>query len=318
MSEVFPPLSSVAQVLRTRGSRIFAFRFRFLALAALFSAVVGAAAAAENPWRAPDSGRLLATAGVGQIEGAGGAGLSPMALITGYGSERSVGANARYTHIYLTDVTARSAGISVGFFDRFEVSYARLALDTRSAGAALGLGDGFTIGQNIVGAKLRLIGDAIYDQDRLLPQIAVGAQWKSTNNAALLGALGAQRAEDFDYYIAATKLFLDQSLLLSGAVRMTRANQFGLLGYGGDQGDRRRPQFEGAAAVLLRRNLAAGAEYRTRPDNLGFAREEDAYDVFLAWFPNKTVSFTGAYVDLGDVALQGPQRGPYLSVQVGF
>ena len=34
----------------------------------------------------PDQGKLLATGGVSQVEGAGGGGLVPWALITGYGS----------------------------------------------------------------------------------------------------------------------------------------------------------------------------------------------------------------------------------------
>jgi hypothetical protein len=38
----------------------------------------------------------------------------------------------------------------------------------------------------------------------------------------------------------------------------------------------------------------------------------------MAWFPSKNVSLTAAYVDLGDIALQGPQRGVYLSVQLGM
>ena len=39
-----------------------------------------------------DSGKLLATGGVSQLEGAGG-GLASWAMITGYGSEGGVGAN---------------------------------------------------------------------------------------------------------------------------------------------------------------------------------------------------------------------------------
>lgn len=40
-----------------------------------------------------ESGKLLATGGVSQVEGAGGGGLSTWALITGYGTRDAVGGN---------------------------------------------------------------------------------------------------------------------------------------------------------------------------------------------------------------------------------
>jgi len=41
--------------------------------------------------------RLLATGGVAQIEGAAGGGLTPWALITGYGTDAQIGGSAFYT-----------------------------------------------------------------------------------------------------------------------------------------------------------------------------------------------------------------------------
>ena len=59
-------------------------------------------------------------------------------------------------------------------------------------------------------------------------------------------------------------------------------------------------------------------EYRQKPDNLGFAREDDWYDLFVAWFPSKHVAVVGAWADLGSIATLDRQRGAYLSLQVGF
>ena len=101
-------------------------------------------------------------------------------------------------------------------------------------------------------------------------------------------------------------------------MRLTKANQFGILGFGGDRNDSYRAQFEGSAAYLLSRNLAIGAEYRTKPNNLGIADEDDAFDVFVAWAPYKNVSLTVAYVDLGNIVIRDDQRGVYASLQVGF
>jgi len=265
-----------------------------------------------------DSGKLLATGGVSQLEGAGGGGLAPWALITGYGTDAGIGANAHYTAVIVDDYTLQSAGVAIGFYDRVELSYARQEFDTQSTGALLGLGKGYKFGQDIWGAKVRVIGDAVYDQDSLLPQISVGAQWKIADRPAVLAFVGARDHEGVDYYLAATKVLLDQSLLLNGTVRFTKANQTGLLGFGGNLNDDYEAQFEGSAAYLISRHLAVGIEYRSKPDNLGFADEDDWADLFVAWFPTKNVSVTAAYVELGDIATRTDERGVYLSVQAGF
>ena len=267
---------------------------------------------------APESGKLLATAGVSQIEGAGGGGLVPWALITGYGTKDAVGANAHYTYVHTARFDLHTAGAAVGLYDRVELSIARQWFDTRAVGGRLGLGNNYTFDQTVVGAKVRLIGDAVYDQDSWLPQIAIGAQYKSNNRGPLLSAIGAKSADGVDFYVSGTKLFLAQSLLLNATVRATKANQFGLLGFGGDRSNGYSAEFEGSAAYLINRNLAVGGEYRTKPDKLRFAREDDAWDLFAAWFIDKHVSATLAYVQLGRIAQQPSQSGVYLSLQAGF
>ncbi len=265
-----------------------------------------------------ESGRLLATSGVTELEGAGGGGLVPWALISGYGTKDAVGANVHDTFSYLSDFTLESVGASVGLYNRVELSYTHQWFDTRQAGARLGLGRGFTINEDVAGLKLRLLGDAVYDQDSWLPQLAVGLQFESNDAHAVLHAIGARSSQGVDVYAAATKLFLAQSILANVTVRLTKANQFGLLGFGGDRSDSYQPEFEGSLAYLFTRNLAVGAELRTAPSNLHFAHEGPALDLFAAYFIDKHVSVTLAYADLGPVARQGRQDGVYLSLQAGF
>ncbi len=145
-----------------------------------------------------------------------------------------------------------------------------------------------------------------------------GAEFKTTGNQAVLHAIGAKSNKGVDFYVAATKLFLAQSLLVDATVRLTKANQFGLLGFGGDRNGGYSFEFEGSAAYLVTRNLAFGAEIRTKPDNLRFSHEGPAVDVFAAYFFTKNLSTTVAYVGLGDVARQGGQNGVYISLQAGF
>ncbi len=264
------------------------------------------------------SGKLLLTGGVSNVEGAGGGGLATWATTTGYGARDGVGGNVHATAVHLPDYDLRSYGAAVGLFDRLELSYARQDFDTGATGAALGLGKGFTFRQDVVGAKLVVAGDAIYDQDHLLPQIAVGAQYRRNHEDGVVAAVGGSDNEGVDYYVAATKLILDKSLLLNATLRFTKANQFGLLGFGGAGHDGHTAQVEGSIAWLASPKLAFGAEYRTKPDNLAFAREQDAFDVFAAYAVSKHLSITAAYVDLGDIATVRNQRGPYLSLQAGF
>ena len=291
-------------------------------LAAATAAIILSVASSAWARSAPgaelfDSGRLLATGGVSQVEGAGGGGLVPWALITGYGSRDGVGVNAHATYVPLSDFSLLTEGVAVGLYDRLELSYAHQTFDTGDAGARLGLGKGFKFDQNIVGAKVRLFGDAVFDQDSWLPQVAAGLQYKMNDRGDIIRAIGGSHDSGADYYLAATKLFLAQRVLLNATIRETEANQYGILGFGGDTGGYS-TQVEGSAGFLLTRWLVLGAEYRTKPNNLKFAKEDAAFDFFVAGFLDKNVSLTLAYVDLGDIALQGGQSGAYMSLQVGF
>ena len=264
------------------------------------------------------SGKLLLTGGVTQVEGAAGGGLVPWAVIGGYGTRQQVGASAYVTRVHVDDYRLDSYGALVGLYDRVELSVSRQAFDTREVGTALGLGQGFTIKQDTFGVKLRLFGDAVLDQDSWVPQVSVGVQHKRNHEGALLTAIGARDDSGTDFYVSATKLYLGQGVLLNATLRFTKANQFGILGFGGDRNDSYRAQFEASAAYLVTRNLAIGGEYRSKPDNLGIATEDNAFDVFVAWAPAKHVSLTVAYVDLGNIVIRDRQRGVYASLQVGF
>jgi hypothetical protein len=263
-------------------------------------------------------GKLDLTRGVTNVEGAGGGGLASWALITGNETPDGVGGEVSGTYVNLSNYSLREFGAGVGLFDRFEATVARASFDTGDTGAKLGLGKGFTFDQTIVGAKVRLLGDAVYGQDTWAPQIAAGMQYKMNDKTAIVHAVGAKDDQGTDIYIAATKILLDQSLVLNATLRETRANQFGFLGFGGDKNSNYSAQFEGSVGYLVNRRLLVGGEYRTKPDNLGFAREDAAYDVFAAFALTHVLTVTAAYVDLGDMATFRRQRGAYISLQAGF
>lgn len=288
---------------------------RALFPAAALAALLPAPALAGD-WRG--DGKLVLTDGVSTVEGAAGGGIATWAVIAGNETERGIGGTAHATHVALPDFDLKAYGGALGLFDRVELSYTRQSFDTGKPGAALGLRRGFTFGQDVWGAKVKLFGDAVWDQDRVMPQVSVGVQHKRANRGAVIAAVGGADRTGTDYYVSATKLLLARSLLVSGAVRFTSANQLGLLGHGGDKGRGRTAQFEGSAVTLVTRKLALGGEFRTKPDRLGFAEEDDAFDLFAAWSVHRHATLTAAYADLGDIATVKNQRGLFVQLQAGF
>ena len=111
---------------------------------------------------------------------------------------------------------------------------------------------------------------------------------------------------------------LNRNLLVNLTTRGTRANQGGLLGFGGDRNNSYEWMLEGSVGLFLNRQWLVGGEYRQKPDNLGFAVEDDWWDVFVAWVPDRRLAVTAALVNLGDVATLEDQQGFYLSLQGSF
>lgn len=285
----------------------------------LSAAVVGMLIA--NPASAGElrqGGKLLLTGGVSTVEGSAGGGLATWALIAGNETDAGIGGTAHATIVALPDFDLKSIGGSVGLHNRVELSYAHQVFDTRRAGAALGLGSHFKFRQDVVGVKIRVLGDAVYDQDRIMPQISIGVQYKHADQGAIIAAVGGKHGNGADFLLSATKAILSKSLVFGGTVRFTKANQFGLLGFGGDRSDGYHAEFEGSAGLLVSPRILVGAELRTKPDNLGFAREQKAYDLFAAWQVQRHVAVTAAYTDLGDIATIRRQRGAFVSLQAGF
>lgn len=263
-------------------------------------------------------GRLLATGGATQVEGAAGGGIVPWAVLAGYGTRGQDGGTAFYTRVDTGDYALDAYGVAYTFRNRLELSVARQRFDLGELQRRLSL-PWEALEQDVYGAKLRLGGDLVYTR---MPQLSLGVQHKRLREGTLPLALGARDRRGTDLYLSASKLFLagpgGQQLLLSGTLRSTAANQMGLLGHGGDRRAGRSLVFEGSAALVLDPSWVVGLEYRQKPDNLGFAAEDDWMDAFVAWFPNKHVALVAAWADLGSIATLEDQRGAYLSLQLSY
>jgi Protein of unknown function (DUF3034) len=280
------------------------------------TAVVSALLAGLISGSAQAGDRLAWTGAVTQIEGSAGGGLVPWALIAGLGTADQLGGSGFISAASTTNFSLRTAGLSLGIDDRVEVSVARQRFD---AGSVI---PGLTLGQDVVGVKVRLAGDAVFAPDQWWPQVAIGAQHKQTlDYSRIPRAVGADSGEGVDLYLAATKVYFaalnGRNVIVNATLRRTRANQFGLLGFGGaDHGYDYRPEF--SAGVWVLEDLLFGAEYRGKPDNLAAFHEDSAKDVFLAWNPAKPVTLVLAWTDLGRIAGKPVQRGIYASLWVGL
>ena len=107
--------------------------------------------------------RLLASGGVSTIEGAGGSGLVPWATITGNGSANQIGGVAFATRVQMPSQY------------RLDVAGWRWACMTGLSSVprwTFGLADTVpdkSIEMKVFGAKIKVLGDAVYDQDRWMP-----------------------------------------------------------------------------------------------------------------------------------------------------
>ena len=297
--------------------------------------------------------RILATGGVTQFEGAAGGGLTPWALIAGYGSREQIGATVAYTKLGLDDYDLDNAGFAVGFYDRVEVSYMRQSLDISSSitsaafgalsAGAVNLGPSTEINQDVFGLKVKLFGDAVFSQASWLPQVSLGLQHKRNKNfdngldASALGAgdigipqlLGATKDNGTDIYLSATKAILGVpaglNMLVNVTARASKANTLGFLGFETSQDDGYDVLFEGSLGIFFTPSLIVGIEARQQSDNLAklggasvLGTTDTAIDAFIAYVPNKRFSVTAAYVDLGNLPFQEDSKGGYLSLEYSF
>lgn len=260
--------------------------------------------------------KLVLTNGVSTIEGTSGGGIATWATIAGRETDRGIGVSGHVTIVELPDYGWQSHGVSIGIANRVELSYARQNFDTRDVGAALGLGQGYTLNQDVYGAKLRLFGDVVYGAT-MVPQVSFGVEHKRNLDGPVAFAVGAADDKSTDITFSATKLFLEHSVLVSATARYTESNQNGLLGFGSAAGNGYSLQFEGSLAYQLSRRAVLGAEFRSKPDNLGLG-EDDWLDLFAAYAVTDNVTLTAAYADLGSIATFEDQRGAFLSAQLAF
>lgn len=266
------------------------------------------------------SASLGAQAAVTNIDGQAGGGLVPWALLADKPSVAITGLNTQ--NLGLTSVA-----VNGGIANRVELSYARTSVNV--VGTAVGNTANLANVDNF-GLKVKLndMGD--------LPQFAVGVVNKRASGSLLdstVVPLVNDSKSGTDVYVAATKVvkFGDTSVLLNGVIRASKANQLGVLGFGGGNAAGAKTGYsykpELSAEIFASENVLIGAEYRAQPSNGvvatdGVLHQNAAYDLNIVYVASKSLALTAAYVNLGQVApaLAGSNRqaGLYLQAQATF
>lgn len=252
--------------------------------------------------------KVIGTGGATSIDGMAGGGIVPWALINGYASSDQWSLTSALSLVNVDDYQLHSQGVALSYDNRWELSYGQqqFSIDRTE----------LQLRQQVFAAKYKLAGDALYN---VLPQIAIGAIHKKQLDFALPAAIGVADSSDQEFYLAASKIYLDavfgRNLLLNYTVRATRAQQTGLLGFATVTDSSYQWCHEWSAVLLLTHQLAIGAEYKQKPNTLAFAAEDDWRDVFVGWFINKHLSLVAGYVDLGAIAGKPQQDGYYLALE---
>lgn len=265
-----------------------------------------------------DGQRTLGTSGLSSLEGSSGGGIASWATIGGYGSKKGLGMAFHYSYVNVTNYEDNNVGGLIGFYDRIELSYSHNFFMTGKTGALLGIGKGYHFDLDTGGVKVRLYGHVA--DKTLIPQFAMGVMYKHDGDNKVIHAVGSKASDGVDIYFAATKLYPSIGLLVSTTMRLTKGNQWGILGFGGDRDNSYHPQFEGSLGYLpsFIPGLVVGVEYRTKPRNQNFTPEGNWFDVYASYFVNKHLNITAAYVSLGTIATFRNQTGAYVSLQTGF
>lgn len=257
-----------------------------------------------------------------------------------------------YDRLELSYVTAR---LSLNLPNLQTVALAVNALSPGSLGVGTDPWNS-TLKMDTYGAKLRLFGDAVYTSDSWIPQVSLGFLYKDNKSEELVHTLGANKNKDYEIYLAATKVLFPISTLVNFTARYTSANEDGLTGFGECSGpgsdldcsNKREVRMEVSIAHLVAKNTAIGGEWQQHGDNLdgksvrlggidatavttlvqgilpGAAdmltqkKEGDWFDLFMAYAPNKNISFVVAYLMFSNISVAPDQNGFYFSTHLTF
>ena len=264
----------------------------------------------------------LAYAGLplNNLEGVGGVAYNPLAYLAAGDPLIKVGdteivSKPRFGSWY---VSLPDSKIDWGSFGTATTLFKRLEISEGYQVVGWGV-PGKTFHKNNIGAKFLILDENAFDT-KWIPAISVGTIYKTTSDKVLRELGLPTRGSGEDWYAVATKTItqLPLPVVLSGGILSSQEYVTGVLGF---DSKRKQTSFENID-VVLPHGFAVGYEFK-QGENYGALKNNNYWDVHVAWLANKNLTLVLAYTDTGSYGKAGNTRtglgsGPVLSAQYSF
>lgn len=267
-------------------------------------------------------------------EGYSGGFITPTAYICNTGPPGSIVGrpSVAYHFLNLGSKYLHAVTVTQSFFERIEFGYAYNYLNLGTLPGDIKAATGVTGGRNDLhlhhfNLRALLIKENSFDLP--LPAITAGIHFKHNDGIKKLDArlggflrgMGYERHYGVDYTITATKMFpklaFGRPVIVSSGMRISRAAQNGLLGFG----DSTAVTFEGNVLYMPLDWLILGYEIRTKNNpfhstNSLIGREQNWHAFSATWVVNEHITVSGVYGLFG--TLTNANADNSLAIQVKY
>ena len=239
------------------------------------------------------------------IEGYSGGLITPMAYFSNAGPKGGTCGMpvVAYTFMNLGSDRLQALTVSAVLFERVELGYSLMNLDTKA------WWDDYRL--HTFNVRLNVLPEDSFDLP--LPAVTAGVHFKYCSSidrlnedaGGLYSFVGVKYSSGVDYTLTGTKtlpkLAFGRPVILTGGLRLSKAAQLGLLGFGGDY----EATFEGSIAVRPLDRLSLAYEYRGKKNPLGTIEgmvlgEDDWHAFSASYLVNENTTITGIWGNFGD------------------
>jgi len=254
------------------------------------------------------------------IEGVGGCSIVPMAYVCNPGCDTSCSRpSVAYTHMNISNKKFHGVSITQVFFEQIEFGYAYNHMDVGSfysqvkkamPGASMGHDN---VQLHHFNLRWMFLAENSFDCE-FIPAVTAGIHFKynsridriDKNLGRGLSGLGYDKPFGIDWTLTATKMIIDpvfnRPLIITVGLRLSRAAQLGLFGFGDDY----RASFEGSVVYWAFDHVLFAYEFRQKQEPYhgipGVLYQEDSWQGFcVAFLVDNHLTIAGVVGLLGDV-----------------
>ena len=255
------------------------------------------------------------------IEGVGGCSIVPMAYVcnAGHCDTTCSKPSVAYTHMNISNKKFHGVSVTQVFFQQVEFGYAYNYLSVGSfynqvkkamPGASMGHDN---VQLHHFNLRWMFLKENSFDCE-FIPAVTAGVHFKynsridriDKNLGRGLSGLGYDKPFGIDWTLTATKTIIEpifnRPLIITAGLRLSRAAQMGLFGFGDDY----RASFEGSIVYWAFDQVLFAYEFRQKHDPYhgipNVLYQEDSWQAFcVAWLVNDRLTIAGVIGFVGDV-----------------